>query len=1446
MVSKVYFVQGVFSKVYQAWGHASVLEIIPKEDNKQLEMDLYGRVNVFRCPGIKEKLEQRYLREQHGKHPVRDYYYQSDPDGGGFRFLMGVVPFFDQNDPDNDSSTPLYGDARAAYLDKNEEPAALSIFYRKDKPEQWLITVVKDTHLPKEQRQVFIFSSVDPKSFMIDDSIPVEEGDLSKVPEYLQKLQDAADLPPELSGIGEILNNVLNADGTIKEHADLLTELFTGKLYQEKIALMPEIETSMVAYTLYVKLVGNSLHYMIKTPQGLIKDKIELEAIKNFDPQEPDLGKQLQTIKNDIREITSKRGHWPITFDEAPQWMQLLKGPNVVDKEGAVAEESAATKMMNNPYLIALHSMGVTSLKISREEIEHCLNKDSQLAKDLQSILDNELLKKNPVEQKEHIKLVHNLFQLQKYDLLSVLKEDTNGFINFFNDLADTDPSLLKLILQKKEGIDCLHLIHKCKNSQLIFELLQRADEQEQLIDELIGLDQFAKVAEHNVPKDQNVLSLSFQFLLKYPNPFITENPAGFLKDIIPSNYNFDQARLQQFCTFRKLIGFLNKTRGIEKINSKLLLQFLSENLDNKDLITSVQEALAKLDTLKVKNSEAYALVLHSADFRKIVAGLKADEVEKSEQCIELAINLDKMGQLANYSVLSDDLKVVKAFNQFAGHEGLKELLVEKISNQGAEACKPILENEILSALISADIKVTQDQANKIVTPKLSLPAQLNEILKKKDYDQPKRKILYQLALDLDVLGAPEAFKELVQKDKKFLDLLHKWSVVPEYRELLKSNLSGYAPGLWMLELMAYSDVPLAHFREHLNQPPHNLLDALNWLNRNKPTPEVTSVAIEFLFKKPDLEIGKLQSAIEFLQATPKCAVARGSMVDFLAAHYEEPALLSRVNAVYKKFAALGELDNEFYRLALEEEGFRAIVEGLPPIGADQDCGFIRMDATPKDEVLQTYNSPKYILTKEGFFYFNPSHNKLLSINLEKAQLEELNKNFPKTIDKLAEQDFKLLTETASIKEHNKKLIKLAESLHSQNALDKYDLIASSTRLVSTYVSFIGHQFGDIKDELFKRLASMDYDLELMPESDEATKNETLYIKVVENSFHYTVKTPEGQLIKGTIATTDIENFNPEESLGEQLQVIKGNILDITSKRGDTRSKVLNFLENKHLIAIVDAAVTPTKPQLRHLLDSSSDKFKAMDILISLKLDVAKREAYQWATIDTSAAKNFRKVLFKINEMQNISAETKAKMIDTLCSLQLGYDPQRISIRHRKDVFSLYLRDDPKGKKFRSCIAQIEETCTKIKARWNTETAPADAKAKAKAKAFEAEEQEYRKGLYGVVFDNLHQPTSKKEFEGRIKQVSQNMLSVVDVRRRSWIIAIMETLAEALNIAFGTGISRFAKSKTFFSRTTSGQAVRNLNHFLIKEDPEQDKKDDKEEIEKQNLGSAGNNSPKVL
>lgn len=1489
-----YYLEGTFAEIFAACGLKSMIAKRNLDNDIEIQKDLYARIPFFHMTGIKEILEQHFLpntnlhlmpklpddltgykgsyiyrnqrdnkklyfikpngaaedvpikvfsqfdqqlelipREQENLYklthdeigalitsnggythlpvdadPIRNHYMQGDMEATNLKFILGHVPFFDLNDPEDEVTIAMYGakDARGGYIDSQKKPTGITIFYRKGHPEQWMIVIAKNVHLPKEQRKVHILSSVDPKSFMIDlDSLEkVQEVDLRSLPEKVGQLKAVADSP----AIGEIIQNVLNADGTISEHPDLF-EMFTGSIHRGK------------------------------------------------------------------------------KFDDDPKWMQLL--------------EERFAEIIKNPFVIDLFSsLDEESMRMSREEIEACLDEKSELAKAVKYIQANESLKEHKEVKRELLLLAHNLYQLghiDKFFNFANFPEKKEGFFDFFNKLAEDTKShsVLKNILEN-EKLDHLRTIHKaiqkCNDVADVIKRLKESGEQERLINQLIiftqgiappkneevlalviGLvlrapaddqalliDQLEGLTEYlteqkpsKKAKNEDVLSLTIEFLLRHPaREAIPENPLIFLKNDIAENKRYPLNRLTLFCELKKLIGFLNNAEGIKKLKPEHLTQFLAEHLNtqglNHELWKSVQETVAKLDVLKVESPAAYSLALRSPAFRRIVAGLKVEEAEKNQKCIELAINLEKMGQLANYSVFAGDLEWVNAFNQFVKYEGIKNVLVEKFSIQGAEACKPILKNERLNALISADIKVTKAQANRIINPQEPLSEQFNGILKNKDYNPPKRKILYQLALDLDMIGASEAFKELAQEDNKFLEWLHESCLAPENRKLLTPMLSGYAPGLGVLKLMAYSDVPFALFRGHFNQVPQNLVDALNWLNRNKPTPEITSLAIRFLFKKPNLEIGKLESVIKFLQDTPKCGVDKTSITEFLAANHEDQALLSRVNAVYKKLAALGNIDNKFYTLALEEKRFRAVVEGLPPISADHDCGFIRVDETPKDEILRTYKSSNYILTKEGFFYYDKSNDKLLTINLEESELKELKEKFPKTIDKLTDEQFAPLTKL--IKKYNIILIELAGRLAQLGHLDKYENFASNTQLASRLVTFANNNY-ITRLELIKRLDAMDYGLKLMPESDEplsaeAIKDDTIYIKFEKDLFHYLVKTPEGQKEEGKIPVKDIKNFNPEKPLDEQLQNLKSEILAITSERGHTRSKepseVLKLLANKRLNALLEADIDPSDAQLSRLLDPNSEKSKAMDILVSLKLDVAKKEAYQWAIIDSSAAKNFRKILVKINDMPKISAETKAKMIGTLCSLQLGDDePQMMRLRHGKDVFSLYLSEDTKGTKFRRSIDKIEETCTKIKARWNTESAPADAKAK--AKAFETEEQSYRKGLYEVVFDNLHNPVSKKDFEGRINQVSQRMLSVVDVRRRSWIKAIAETLLEALNIISGTFISRNTKGTTFFSRTTSGQAVRNLNESLVDKDPQQRTRDLKEELEKQQFDP--NNPPVV-
>ncbi len=94
--------------------------------------------------------------------------------------------------------------------------------------------------------------------------------------------------------------------------------LFQGKRSAEErlvfeeydLELMSDKDCTLKDNTLYIKLdPKDTLSYIVKTPDGLLKkDTIALKDIKNFNPELPFI-EQLDTVKRNILDITSERGH---------------------------------------------------------------------------------------------------------------------------------------------------------------------------------------------------------------------------------------------------------------------------------------------------------------------------------------------------------------------------------------------------------------------------------------------------------------------------------------------------------------------------------------------------------------------------------------------------------------------------------------------------------------------------------------------------------------------------------------------------------------------------------------------------------------------------------------------------------------------------------------------------------------------------------------------------------------------------------------------------------------------------------------------------------------------------------------------------------------------------------------------------------------------------------
>ncbi|QMT58658.1 hypothetical protein [Legionella sp. PC997] len=1239
---KFYYLEGSITQIYTAWGLEEMLNSLNKENNEQIEMDLYGRVSVFHIPHIKEKLEEHFLPkvETNDNDPIRKRYMQGDIDSGNLRLMTGEIPFVDENDPYYDSGNmPKYIDNRAAYLDSKSLPAGISVFYQQDKPEQWIMVVTRETHLPKNECKAYVLSSIDLNAFILDDSLKTEEFNLDSLPNGQEKLVNQAGLPQELSGISDLIKLFLKKDGKINPNADLLFSVFTGMLSKQK------------------------------------------------------------------------------KFDDDELWLTLL---------------GRTTEIMENRSIIALNSSLEPPDKLSKEEIRDCLDPESKLFKTLKVILDNELVQQSTIKD-QLVQFVHHLYQfgrLDKFSTFNYSNEVDSDFFVFFNSWANKakgqEGELILSDTKLGELRDFHGMIRTFKNATELMTLLKGSNKQVQLTDQLLKLTKF--IEENEKELDKNVLSLAFEFIAR-----------GEGKEV----------------PYSKLIGFLKQTAGIEQIQPGVLLQFLSNHIDDDTLLESVQGVLVKLVALKIENSELYELALSSEEFRKEITTLDhssaqgalkilseltipdsksyeklvlrseefrnkisklevqealaklvelniadsklyelvvnseefrkevaaldgalvkrtlqklvelkipdsksyeklvlrseefrkliaakdtkvdakatkdAKDAEEIQKYIKLAKNLDEIGYFSAFSQLSTNLNWVSSFNELVKNKGIKDSLVQKLAAPDvAKSCKPILENSLLKSLAAADIEIGKGQVDKILDPENALAKKLQRITK--EANSARKKALYQLAIDLDQICVLGAFDKFEKDDNEFLELFHKLVTTPDSQLVLSLMLSkDPVIGIDALRLMAYSGNAIESFKKFLENNTPQVIDKLNWLTKHRAeySKEITSMAMEFLLKHSDIDFEKFKFVVTFLNSTPKCDASRKKMIEFLSAHYNDHdlrKLFSEVTETYKKLHALGVNKTTLYELALENQAFQDIVQHhlLPMNAADTagGCGLKRIKGGIfsaeglKDYCIKKNWSSNYILTEDALFYFNKSKNELLTINLEESQLEELKKQFPLSITQLKSDNFEKLTKFALLQEQNISLIGLAGELHKLNAINRYESLASETKYASTFLQFIQIQFVTISSELQKRLQSDD------------------------------------------ISTTNIKAL----------------------------------LDNKRLIALANDLIDPSKNQFKELLNPKSEISQAMQILLQLRLNHERKVAYKWAIIASPTAKNFRNVLFDI-DAKKIKPETTSKIIDTFCSLQFGDRDQRSGRPNfnGKDVFSMYLRADEQGERFREIVLQL-------------------------------------------------------------------------------------------------------------------------------------------------------------
>lgn len=572
-------------------------------------------------------------------------------------------------------------------------------------------------------------------------------------------------------------------------------------------------------------------------------------------------------------------------FSDNQKWMQLI--------------EEHAAELINNPVLIALSELNIKPQ--TADSILKCLDEHNELTIKLKLILNDESLR-------FLLKLALNLDELGLLSQLSKFSGDTNQSIQFFNKMAQNpkNHALLKIMLEvNAEKLGIFQLIAKSSEAELLFSKLQEvAEKSVSIINNLMSLYQYFTVPE-NAPKNLIVPSIIIHFLLDHPDTTVNDEKV------------------------KNLIHFLNTTQGVETIDFELLYEFLSKNADQNELLDSVKEPLSKLAMLGITNSEAYKLTLESPSFRRIVNSLPNETANKNNARIELAVNLKKLNQLAAYSQLADNEQWVNSFNRLAKYKTLTTALTTMLSaDDVAASCKLLSENKwvpILSAAGIIPVEAVFQADGQLVTI-------LQEIFSDPMLDQSRKNALYQLAIDLEQLTVLGSFEALKQDPNSFLNTVHQLAAVPENQPLLRSMLSGYAPGLGILRLIAKNDINaaslfqnFAHFKDN-----NEVVTALNWLKENQPEQSKgVPVALNLLFKHPEIQPQTFKKCLEFIKNSPKLNWIRTELSTFMLNHYGNIQLLAEVHATYKKFEH-EEITESFYHFALDTgqvgHNFRKII----------------------------------------------------------------------------------------------------------------------------------------------------------------------------------------------------------------------------------------------------------------------------------------------------------------------------------------------------------------------------------------------------------------------------------------------------------------------------------------------------------------------------------------
>lgn len=213
-----------------------------------------------------------------------------------------------------------------AFVDEGKERilSALSIFYRKDDPKQWVISLVKKTNKLPSEREVLILTSFKPVC-KAEPLCEIEKFEADPLP-----LIKSAKHPI----VECILNNIFSSTGKINTHIDtleLITQNPRNKGYQENSALLDQCPDIIPSILKNRFLHTAKKHKIALSPQNVLDCIDKKSQLHKFLASNGNFEERILLIGK-LKELELDNSYIDLLADNGPKGQQFFKLVSEVEK----------------------------------------------------------------------------------------------------------------------------------------------------------------------------------------------------------------------------------------------------------------------------------------------------------------------------------------------------------------------------------------------------------------------------------------------------------------------------------------------------------------------------------------------------------------------------------------------------------------------------------------------------------------------------------------------------------------------------------------------------------------------------------------------------------------------------------------------------------------------------------------------------------------------------------------------------------------------------------------------------------------------------------------------------------------------------------------------------------------------------------------------------------